>query len=100
MTLTNPNTDVLSVDIMHDARHAEQAARGISYNEKTAIPMEMEASSFVLGVIATRGWSEESIQGSCRDSKYGHLRPFSKWRDKSTPQSRQKLFERMSAPTK
>ncbi len=94
----NPNTDILSGDIMHDARHGEQAARGISYNEKTAIPMEMEASNFVLGIIVTRGWSDSSIQSFCADSVKGHLKPFSKWKDKSTPQSRQKLFDRMRAP--
>ena len=65
---SNPNIDVLSGNIMHDARHSEQMARGISYGEKNAIPMEMEASSFVLGIIVTRGWSESSIQGFCRDS--------------------------------
>lgn len=93
---TNPNTDVLSGDIMHDARHAAQEARGLSYSEETAIPMEMEASSFVLGIMVTRGWSDESIQGFCRDSKTGHT-PNSKWTDKSTPESRQKVFDRMNA---
>ena len=95
---SNPNIDVLSGDIMHDARHGEQAARGFGYSEKTAIPMEMEASSFVLGIIITRGWSDESIQGLCRDSKFGHFPTNSKMTDKSTPESRQKLFARMRDP--
>jgi hypothetical protein len=97
---TNPNIDVLSGNIMHDPRHAEQEARGFSYSEKTAMPMEMEASSFVLGIIITRGWSDESIQGFCRDSKFGHFGKDSKWKDKSTPESRQKLFDRMRPRTK
>jgi len=90
---TNPNTDILSGKIMHDARHAEQQARGLRFNEKNAIPMEMEASSFVVGIIATRGWSQDSIDYFCRDSKTGHL-PEATWKDKSTPQSRQKVFDR------
>jgi RHS repeat-associated protein len=94
---TNPNIDVLSGDIMHDARHATQAARGFSYNEENVIPMEMEASSFVLGIIVTRGWTDESIQGFCGDSKTGHIPTTSKWKDKSTPESRQKLFDRLNA---
>jgi len=75
-------------------------ARGIAYNQENAIPMEMEASSFVLGIIVTRGWSDEVIQGVCTDSKYGHLQPFSDWKDKSTPKSRQKILDRMGAPRK
>ena len=93
---TNPNTDILSGDIMHDARHAEQRSRGLTYNSENGIPMEREASSFVLGVIITRGWSEESIQAFCNDSKFGHL-PRG-WKDKSTPESTQKVFDRMSNP--
>jgi RHS repeat-associated protein len=93
---TNPNIYVLSGDIMHDSRHAEQAARGLSYNEKTAIPMEMEASTFVLGIIETRGWSNESINGFRQDAAQGHLPPNSGWKDKSTANSRHKVFDRMS----
>ena len=47
----NPNVDKLSGDIIHDSRHAEQAKRGLSYNEETVIPMEMEASQFTVGVM-------------------------------------------------
>jgi hypothetical protein len=94
---SNPNIDVLSGNIMHDSRHTEQEVRGFAHNEENAIPMEMEASSFVLGIIVSRGWSEESIQRFCTDSKYGHLGS-PEWKDKSTPQSRQKLFDRMREP--
>jgi RHS repeat-associated protein len=90
----NPNTDVLSGNIMHDARHAEQKSRGLDYNNKNAIPMEMEASSFVVGIIATRGWSESSIQGFRNDAQTGHV-PREGFKDKSTPESRQKVFDRM-----
>jgi len=70
--------------------------RGFNYNEKNVIPMEMEASNFVLGIIATRGWSESSISRRLHtDAKTGHFRAFSKWKDKSTPESRQKLFDKM-----
>jgi RHS repeat-associated protein len=92
----NPNTDILSGNIMHDARHAEQRERGLNYGEKYGIPMEMEASNFVLGVIVTRGWSDESIQAFCKDSAEGHLPKG--WKDKSNPKRHKEVFDRMKDP--
>lgn len=60
----NPNIDVLSSNLIHDSRHSEQFKRGLSYNERTFIPMEMEASQFTLSVIETRRWSESENPGS------------------------------------
>jgi len=44
-----------AADIIHDSRHSEQFARGLSYNGANAIPMEREASLFTLGVIDNIG---------------------------------------------
>jgi RHS repeat-associated protein len=94
----NPNVDKLSADIIHDSRHAEQAKRGLSYNEKTAIPMEMEASQFTVGVINNiGGWDAKVVKGYEQDAATGHL-PNRKWEDKSTPKSRTRVFEKMKGP--
>lgn len=50
-TAVNPNIDQLAADIIHDGRHSEQFARGLSFNEKTMIPMENEASQFAVDVM-------------------------------------------------
>lgn len=94
----NPNIDILSGDIIYDSRHAEQSARDLTYNEETAIPMEMEASSFTLGVIETRGWNASSLATFRKDAAEGHLHRG--WTDKSTASSRRKVFDRMSEPRK
>jgi hypothetical protein len=91
----NPNTDILSGNIMHDPRHTEQVKRGLSYNQTYAVPMEMEASQFVLGIIETRGWSASSIEYFRKDASRGHLPPRSGWKDKSTEMSRRKVFDVM-----
>jgi hypothetical protein len=93
----NPNIDVLGSDIIHDSRHSEQLKRGLSYNEKTFIPMEMEASQFTLSVIETRGWSESEIQAMRKDAAEGHSRN-PEWKDKSTAKSRRRVFDRMTNP--
>lgn len=93
----NPNVDKLSADIIHDSRHAEQAKRGLSYNERTAIPMEMEASQFTIGVINNiGGWDAEVVKGYERDAATGHLPR--ELKDKSTPKSRTRVFEKMKGP--
>jgi RHS repeat-associated protein len=57
----NPNLDKLSADNIHDSRHGEQSKRGLSYNEQTAIPREMEASQFAVGVMkSTGGWDTDA----------------------------------------
>ncbi|HEU5092381.1 MAG TPA: hypothetical protein VFT30_06830 [Nitrospira sp.] len=94
----NPNVDKLSGDIIHDSRHAEQAKRGLSYNEETVIPMEMEASQFTVGVMNNiRGWDARVLKGYELDAATGHL-PNRKWKDKSTPKSRTRVFEKMRGP--
>lgn len=93
----NPNLDKLSADIIHDSRHGEQFKRGLSYNETTAIPMEMEASQFAVDVMkSTGGWDGEVLNGYEKDARTGHLRPG--WKDKSTPKSREKVFSTMKKP--
>lgn len=95
----NPNLDKLSADIIHDSRHAEQAKRGLSYNETTAIPMEMEASQFAVGVMkSTGGWDADVLKGYEGDAARGHLP--SGWKDKSTPKSKANVFAIMSRPQK
>jgi 16S rRNA C1402 N4-methylase RsmH len=94
----NPNVDKLSADIIHDSRHAEQAKRGLSYNEETAIPMEMEASQFAVGVMnSIGGWDPKVLRNYERDAATGHL-PNRKWKDKSTLKSRTRVFEKMKGP--
>lgn len=96
----NPNVDTLSADIIHDSRHAEQAKRGLSYNEETAIPLEMEASQFAVGVMnSIGGWDPKVLRNYERDAATGHL-PNRKWKDKSTPKSRAMVFEKMKGPRK
>jgi RHS repeat-associated protein len=95
----NPNIDKMAADIIHDSRHSEQFARGISYNEKNAIPMEREASLFTVGVITNiGGWSADVIEAYEVDAITGHLP--SGMRDKSTPKSLAKIFDTMNKPQK
>ena len=62
-TAENPNIDKLAADIIHDSRHSEQFARGLSYKGANAIPMEREASLFALGVIdIIGGWDNNVIR--------------------------------------
>ena len=69
-TAENPNLDKLSADIIHDSRHGEQFKRGLSYNETTAIPMEMEASQFAVGVMKnTGGWDPSVLKGYEDDTR-------------------------------
>ena len=94
----NPNLDKLSADITHDSRHAEQSRRGLSYNQTTAIPMEMEASQFTVDVMkSTGGWDPNILKGYEDDARRGHL-PDLSWKDKSTPNSRARVFEKMKKP--
>lgn len=98
-TAENPNIDKLSGDIIHDSRHEEQSKRGLSYNETTAIPMEMEASQFAVGVMRNAGgWDAHVLKGFEDDAQTGHLPPG--WKDKSTPKSRARVFAIMSRPQK
>jgi hypothetical protein len=98
-TAENPNIDKLSADIIHDSRHGEQLKRGLSYNETTAIPMEMEASQFAVGVMTSAGgWDANVLKGYQDDARTGHLPPG--WKDKSTPKSRARVFATMSRPQK
>ena len=98
-TAENPNLDKLSADIIHDSRHREQSRRGLSYNETTAIPMEMEASQFAVDVMKSAGgWDAKVLQGYEADARTGHLP--SGWKDKSTPQTREKVFSTMKKPRK
>jgi hypothetical protein len=96
----NPSVDQLSAGIIHDSRHAEQFKRGLSYNDKTAIPMEMEASQFTVEVLnSIGGWDAGVVKLFENDAKTGHL-PNRKWKDKSTPKSRAKVFDTMKQPQK
>jgi hypothetical protein len=96
-TAENPNLDKLSADIIHDSRHGEQSRRGLSYNETTAIPMEMEASQFAVDVMkSTGGWNTDVLKGYEDDARTGHLPPG--WKDKSTPKTREKVFSTMKKP--
>lgn len=98
-TAENPNLDKLSADIIHDSRHGEQAKRGLSYNETTAIPMEMEASQFAAGVMNNiGGWDAKVLKDYQDDARTGHLP--AGWKDKSTPKSRARVFAIMSRPQK
>jgi hypothetical protein len=98
-TAENPNLDKLSADIIHDSRHGEQSKRGLSYNETTAIPMEMEASQFAVGVMNNiGGWDAKVLKGYEEDAAKGHLPPG--WKDKSIPKSRARVFAIMSRPQK
>lgn len=93
----NPNVDQLSADIIHDSRHGEQFKRGLSFDETTAIPMEMEASQFAVGVMNNiGGWNTETLKSYEEDAAKGHLPPG--WKDKSTPRSRARVFEKMKKP--
>jgi hypothetical protein len=95
----NPNIDKLAADIVHDSRHSEQFARGVSYNEGNAIPMEREASLFTVGVINNiGGWNTDVIEGYEVDAITGHLP--SGMRDKSNAKSLAKVFETMNKPQK
>src|SRR6185369_10637539 len=70
----NPNIDKFAADLIHDSRHSEQFARGISYNEETAIPMEREASQFAVGVMNNiGGWNTDVIKAYEVDAITGHL---------------------------
>lgn len=96
-TAENPNLDKLSADIIHDSRHGEQFRRGLSYNEATYIPMEMEASQFAVGVMNNiGGWDGKVLKGYEDDARTGHLPRGMK--DKSTPRSRARVFEKMKKP--
>jgi hypothetical protein len=96
-TAENPNLDKLSADLIHDSRHGEQFKRGLSFDETTAIPMEMEASQFTVGVMNNiGGWDAKVLKGYEEDAAKGHLPPG--WKDKSTPRSRARVFEKMKKP--
>ena len=100
-TAENPNIDTLSADIIHDSRHSEQFARGLSYNEKTAIPMETEASQFAVDVMDKMGGFNADVRAGYQDdAKTGHFLRGSGWKDKSTPKSRAKVSETMQKPQK
>jgi hypothetical protein len=72
-------------------------ARGISYNETTAIPMEREASLFAVGVMSNiGGWDTAVIEAYEVDAITGHLP--SGMKDKSTPKSLAKVFDTMNKP--
>jgi RHS repeat-associated protein len=93
-TAENPNIDALAADIIHDSRHSEQFARGLSYNEANAIPMEREASLFTLGVIDNvGGWNSNVIANYQVDMMEGHL--LSGMRDRSTQKSLEMVFATM-----
>jgi len=95
----NPNIDKLAGDIIHDSRHSEQSARGLSYNEANAITMEQEASQFAVDVMNnTGGWDADVFKGYQDDARTGHLPEGLK--DKTTPKSRAKVLEVMSRPQK
>jgi RHS repeat-associated protein len=95
----NPNIDKLAADIVHDSRHSEQLARGLSYNETNAIPMEREASLFTVGVINNiGGWNTDVVEGYEVDAITGHVP--SGMKDKSTRESLAKVFEKMNKPQK
>jgi hypothetical protein len=95
----NPNIDKLAGDIVHDSRHSEELARGLSYNEANAIPMEMEASQFTVGVMNNiGGWDADVLSGYQGDARTGHLPAGMK--DKSTPVSMAKVLAIMNKPQK
>ena len=72
--------DKLSADIIHDSRHGEQSRRRLSYNETTAIPMEMEASQFAVGDMNNiGGWDAKVLKGYQDDARTGHLSPGPKY---------------------
>ena len=59
--------------------------------------MEMEASQFTIGVINNiGGWDAEVVKGYERDAATGHLPR--ELKDKSTPKSRTRVFEKMKGP--
>ena len=94
----NPNVDKLSADIIHDSRHAEQFNRGLYFNQATAVPMEMEASQFTVDVLKDiGGFGSDTVKFYESDAATGHL-PNPKWKDKSTPKSRAKVFDTMKKP--
>jgi RHS repeat-associated protein len=100
-TAENPNIDKLAGDIIHDSRHSEQFNRGLSYNEKTYLPMEMEASQFAGEAMdKIGGFNPEIRNGFEDDAKNGHFPRGYKGPDKSTPNSRAKVFETMKKPQK
>jgi len=95
----NPNIDKLAADIVHDSRHSEQLARGLSYNETNAIPMEREASLFTVGVINNiGGWNTDVIEAYEVDTITGHLP--SGMRDRSTRKSLARIFDNMNESQK
>jgi len=95
----NPNIDKLAGDIIHDSRHSEQLARGLSYNEANAITTEQEASQFTVDVMNnTGGWDADVFKGYQDDARTGHLP--GGWKDKTTPKSRSKVLDVMTRPQK
>jgi len=93
--------DKLSADIIHDSRHSEQFARGLSFNEKTVIPMETEASQFTVDLMDKMGGFNADVRAGYQDdAKTGHFPRGSGWKDKSTPKSRAKVSETMQKPQK
>ena len=94
-----PNTDKLAGDIIHDSRHSEQLARGLSYNEANAVTLEQEASRFTVDVMNnTGGWDADVFKAYQDDATTGHLPGGMK--DKTTSKSRAKVLEVMSRPQK
>jgi len=86
--------------MIHDSRHAEQFRRGISFSQETAVPMEMEASQFTVDVMKNMGTFDASTMKSYEDdAKTGHIYRRG-WTDKSTPESREKVFSTMKKPRK
>ena len=97
----NPDLDKLTADIIHDGRHSEQFARGLSFNESTMIPMEKEASQFTVDVMNNMGgFGAKTLEFYKEKAKTGHIRPGSGMQDKSTPKSEAKVMDAMKKPQK
>jgi|GEM_PF-6880115 len=64
----------------------------ISFSEETAVPMEIEASQFTVDVLKNIGtFDAGTIKSYEDDAKTGHIYQQG-WTDKSTAESREKVF--------
>ena len=101
LTAENPNLDKLTADVIHDSRHSEQMARGLSFDDYTMIPMEMEASQFAVDVMKDMGgFGASTVEFYQKMALTGHIRAGSTMKDKANDNSRKKVFETMQRPQK